>query len=429
MLKDALAHSCRFICDSTNIVVFSFFTKKNTPQPRAELKRTTAKGAASGHARDAKSGGDSRADTSQDSSPPAFAELSILSEVSSFGGASFEIDHAAGERHPAVEEAAMLHANDQSAAASVVLEEVVPGEDLGASAARAWGMLFELYQRLGRRESFEALALKYAARFETSPPAWMGPTAGAVLAPTASGKKAALVLTGSLDAGAAEQLAQLSQLAAANANARLDLARLGDADNDGCTLLLNGFRQIRKNRNEIAVSGADRLIELLARKIVVGQRENEQSWLLLLELYQRQARHDEYEDAAVNYAITFEVSPPAWETPKSKPVVAAALERQETAEGDPHGEEGYPLEGEIVSATADAFASLQSYGEGMATVTIDTSNLSRIDFVSAGQLLNTVSRLQLAGKHVRICGLSHLVLGLFEILGIAQMAEIHLRRN
>jgi anti-anti-sigma regulatory factor len=55
--------------------------------------------------------------------------------------------------------------------------------------------------------------------------------------------------------------------------------------------------------------------------------------------------------------------------------------------------------------------------------------LSRIDFVSAGQLLNTVSSLQMAGKHVRICGLSHLVLGLFEILGIAQMAEIQLRRS
>jgi ABC-type transporter Mla MlaB component len=417
------------ICDSPNTVVFSFFTKKNTPPPRAALKSATARGTVPGYARDAKNGGDTEAEASQTSPNPAFADLSILSEISPFGGASFEFDAAAGDRHPAVEEAAMLHANDQSAAACVVLEEVVPAQDLGASAARAWGMLFELYQRLGRREPFEALALKYASRFESSPPAWTESTAGAALAPSASSRKAALVLTGTLDAGAAERVAQISVLAAANANARLDLARLADADNDGCALLLNAFRQIKKSRKEIAVSGADHLIELLARKIVVGQRESEQSWLLLLELYQRQARHDEYEDTAVNYAITFEVSPPAWETPKSKPVVAAAPERHETADGDPHGEDGYPLEGEIVSAGADAFAGLQAYGNNLATVTIDARNLMRIDFVSAGQLLNTVSRLQLAGKQVRICGLSHLVLGLFEILGIAQMAEIHLRRH
>jgi anti-anti-sigma regulatory factor len=104
------------------------------------------------------------------------------------------------------------------------------------------------------------------------------------------------------------------------------------------------------------------------------------------------------------------------------------LQRQESADDELHGQ-GYSLEGEIVSATADAFAGLQSYGDSLATVTIDVSNLIRIDFVSAGQLLNTVARLQMAGKQVRICGLSHLVLGLFEILGIAQMAEMQLRRS
>jgi ABC-type transporter Mla MlaB component len=409
-------------------VVFSFFGKKNAPPAKAALKIATSRGVAPGAAVNAESGLDSRPPARQGLSPLAFADLSVLSESSTYGAASFDTDNAAGERHPAVEEAAMLYANDQALAACEALQPFVPGNALGASTERGWGMLFELYQRLGRREAFEALGLEFAARFETSPPAWTGPAAGAAPAPATPGGKASLALTGKLNAGCAERVAQLVALANESAKARADLTKLGDADNDGCALLLNALLQIKKNRKEIVVAGADHLIELLARSINVGERTSEQTWLLLLELYQRQSRHDEYEDTAVNYAITFEVSPPAWEPPKPRPVIVMPLQRQESADDELHGQ-GYSLEGEIVSATADAFAGLQSYGDSLATVTIDVSNLIRIDFVSAGQLLNTVARLQMAGKQVRICGLSHLVLGLFEILGIAQMAEMQLRRS
>jgi hypothetical protein len=36
-------------------------------------------------------------------------------------------------------------------------------------------------------------------------------------------------------------------------------------------------------------------------------------WLLLLELHQQAFHQEAFEEAAVNYAITFEVSPPSWE--------------------------------------------------------------------------------------------------------------------
>jgi ABC-type transporter Mla MlaB component len=414
--------------DSHQTVVFSFFSKKNTPPSKAALKSVTARSAVPGGARAPDGDGESRPTGKRELSPLAFADLSLLSESSAFGSAAFDLGNAGGERHPAVEEAAMLFANDQAQAACSALERFVPGDGLGVSTGRAWGMLFELYLRLGRRESFEALALDFAARFETSPPAWMGQAATAALAPVAAGGKTSLALAGNLDAAAAENVAQLIRLATERVNARVDVGKLGDVDNDGCTLLLNALRQIKKSQKEIAITGADHLIDILAGKIALGQRENEPMWLLLLELFQRQAKLDEYEETAVNYAVTFEVSPPAWETPKSRPTLVTPLKRLGSA-SDGAPAEGYPLEGEIVGAAADAFAGLQSYGDNLTTVTIDASNLTRIDFVSAGQLLNSVASLQMAGKQVRICGVSHLVLGLFEILGIAQMAEIQLRRS
>jgi len=38
-----------------------------------------------------------------------------------------------------------------------------------------------------------------------------------------------------------------------------------------------------------------------------------QAWLMLLDLYQHLGMRAEFEEAAVNYAVTFEISPPSWE--------------------------------------------------------------------------------------------------------------------
>ena len=42
-------------------------------------------------------------------------------------------------------------------------------------------------------------------------------------------------------------------------------------------------------------------------------------WLLLLDLYQMLGLQNEFEEAAVDYAVTYEVSPPSWETPPPRP--------------------------------------------------------------------------------------------------------------
>ena len=57
--------------------------------------------------------------------------------------------------------------------------------------------------------------------------------------------------------------------------------------------------------------GADKAVALLAPVAATGDRNNEQAWLLLLELYQQLGDQASFDEAAVNYAITFEVSPPS----------------------------------------------------------------------------------------------------------------------
>lgn len=318
---------------------------------------------------------------------------------------------------PVIEEAAMLHANGQSEAACAALEEALPGE-LGADTEKGWGMLFDLYQLLGRQEAYEALALDYAARFEKSPPAWVPPENDGVDPALVTGGRAYVSLTGTLNAQAGEQLKQLMKMAQTNPVVRLELGKLRDADDGGCTLVCRALNALKRNRKEFVLGGAEELAAILARKIVVGRRENEGVWLLLLELYQQLFMHEVFEETAVNYAVTFEVSPPSWEAPKARRAAPAA-EAPKNA---------LVLAGEIVAAGPDAFAALAGGCAETNDVVVDVRRLQRMDFVSAGQLLNTLASLQGAGKRIRLRGANHLVAALFDLMGIGQVAAIELRK-
>ncbi|MBL8486792.1 MAG: STAS domain-containing protein [Rhodocyclaceae bacterium] len=319
---------------------------------------------------------------------------------------------------PVIEEAAILHANGQSEAACAALEDALKG-DLGRDAERGWGMLFDLLQFLGRQEDYESWALEYAGRFEKSPPAWVPPEKDDRDPSLITGGRAHISLTGVLNAKVADQLKQLMKMAEANPVVRLELGKLKDADNGGCTLVYRALQALKRAKKEFVLGGAEELAALLAKKITPGRREDEGIWLLLLELYQQLFMHEVFEEEAVNYAVTFEVSPPSWEAPKKRRTAPAAAEDES---------QGLALRGEIVAAGPDAFAAL---ARGCATETeavVDVRHLRRIDFVSAGQLLNALASLQAAGKRIRLRGASHLVAALFDLMGIGQVAAIELRK-
>jgi anti-anti-sigma regulatory factor len=324
----------------------------------------------------------------------------------------------------AVEQAAMLHSANQPIEACRVLETAVRGRGLGAYEKRAWGMLFDLYQSMGKSEAFDALALEFAAKFETSPPTW-NPDAQAEKDPAlATGGRAFVSLSGMLGAKAQEDIKQLLKVAEKNPVVRLDMTKVTDADENGCVLLLATLQAVKKAKKECVLGGADHLAAILAKKISTGRREMENTWLLLMELYEQLFQQEDFDETAVNYAITFEVSPPSWSPPKAKPAAAAPASAR-----TPEGLRGYALEGEIASAAVEVFAPLRAYAEGRDEVRVDCSRLVRMDFVSAAQLLNVAAHLQAAGKKVRLRGVSNLVAALWEVLGIDRVATIETRKS
>jgi len=324
---------------------------------------------------------------------------------------------------PALEQAATLYAAGQDLEAMRRLEVALKsGEDLDDAAERVWDCLFELLQVLGRRPAFESLALSFARRFEKSPPTWSGALEGSHTASESSGGRAHVSLSGVLNAGIGEVLKQTMKLAATSTLVRMDLAKLVDADNDGATLLMRAIAALKRAKKEFVFGSPEHLAQILAAKLVPGERSHEAMWLLLLELYQQAYRQDAFDEAAVNYAVTFEVSPPSWE---ALPVSAAAASPQEAAAES--GTEGFALRGQMLGATAADFAPLETALNGREEFEIDARKLARIDAASAGALFEVLARLHAAGKKLSIVGLNTLVTVYLETLGFTAVAQLRAR--
>lgn len=296
------------------------------------------------------------------------------------------------------------------------------GEDMAGAAVRAWGCLFELLQVLDRRPAFDALALAFARRFEKSPPAWSGVIEGPHSVGESDGGRAYVALSGVLDAGIGEVLKQTMKQATISNMVRVDVAKLVDADNNGATLLMRALAALKRAKKEVVFGNPEQLAEILSKKLVMGERSHEAMWLLLLELHQQAFKQEAFEEAAVNYAVTFEVSPPSWE----------ALPPRQSPEPQNAGvtvarTEGYALRGQMLGATAAEFEPLEAASAEKDEIDIDARNLVRIDAGSAKHLLEMLTRLHAAGKKLRIVGLSTLVATYLESLGFKDIAELRAR--
>lgn len=393
-------------------MAFPLFGKKPIPAPLA------AKAAA----RPTGKGGESKAPTEELGSLD-FTHTQDPNSMTS--RPRIEVKETIHEIPQAIEQAAMLYSIDQAAAASAALEAAIRGNELGRYAARAWGMLFELYQIEGRRQDFDRLAVEYAAKFESSPPTWVAGDEPAAVEPKPV-NKSSVSLSGALNAKAQEALKQVFKIAEKSPSVRIEVGKVTEVDEHGCGLLNAVLKQMKKAHKECVFGGADKLAVLVAKGTAVGERRNEQAWMLLLDLYQYLGNQEAFEDAAVNYAVTFEVSPPSFEAPKNRPATRAEPEVEAQLESD---DAGCALEGVITSATDGAFATIRSHAEATAEVVVDTSRLLRMDFVAATNLMNLVNALIAAKKKVRLIKASHLLTALWEVIGLDRVARVETRKS
>lgn len=310
-----------------------------------------------------------------------------------------------------IEQASVLFANNQDSAARAVLE-MSARSHTGANAERLWRMLLDLMQVLGDRPAFEKLGMEFAQACETSPPTWRLTEKTVV----AAGKgEATVVLQGVLSGADSPELAKLKTALASKKPVRIDMGKLASCDDDAAKTLSDLLRLARKQGIELILDGADGVVGRLETRLVVGQPESAGSWLLLLELYQNTDKPDQFEEKAVDYAVTFEVSPPSWEVVK-KP--AGASKAAVVAKPQ---DEALFLKGELKNYRFDE---LPSYLDGSVQPILDFSQVKRMDFFSAGLLRNSLEPYLRQGKEVIIRNPHHLVAELLGIVGVNNVARI-----
>lgn len=98
------------------------------------------------------------------------AERAQRTQVGIDSRLNIEVVSASSELAAAVEEAAILYANAQSAEAKRSLARAVKKESLAPTAERLWLMLLDLHRELGERDAFAERAREYAQRFECEAP-------------------------------------------------------------------------------------------------------------------------------------------------------------------------------------------------------------------------------------------------------------------
>jgi anti-anti-sigma regulatory factor len=334
-----------------------------------------------------------------------------------------EVETGAKDVPTAIEETAILFANGQARESLARVSDAIASDELGGWQLQAWLMLFDLYQHLGMRAAFEEKALEFVVKFERSPPAWAdAPPPAPAAAPKRSGSGTGNVaLSGALTAASAPHLEQVRKLADKQPRLRIDFGRLAGVDAGGAKLLLETFAYIRKAGKELTFAGDTTLVKLVGAVAKSGDRSVDPAlWLLLLEVHQQLGNQQAYEDAALEYAITYEVSPPAWESRAPAQTAATGA----AAEASPVPDEAFVIDGEVAGPSEKLLADLEGYAAEANPVVIDMLRARRVDFVNAGQLLNVLARIKQAGKSIEIRGANEMIVALFAMMGIREFARL-----
>jgi anti-anti-sigma regulatory factor len=321
------------------------------------------------------------------------------------------------------EHAAILFANGQYDVARSTLESVIQNNaDQGA--VKLWLMLFDLLRVRNDRITFESLCLDFASICELSPPSWKEGAEESKISKEKPQVAGVAILQGAVTGNDAV-FDDLLQALSKGEPRTLDMGRLAGIDSEASGRLAKILHQARHRDLAWGLgSGTEILAKRFSARLIAGQTRDENMWLLVLELFQFLGQEALFEEKAVDYAVTFEVSPPAWEPPRTKPAVTVKKEEEKPFGGVLLDTPMISaLEGEILQGRLDAITCQLVPGE---ECRLDFSRVQRMDFVSAGALVTLLKEANC--KQITIVHPNRMLAELLRVMGIDKIANIELAK-
>lgn len=342
---------------------------------------------------------------------PSYSGAKLPAESSNSG---IEVQEAIGGLPPELEEAAVLYANGKIGETATLLNRYLL-DHRDNHDPLPWYMLFDLYEVSDQSAPFEDAAVDFAVRFERSPPTWTPRDK-----PKCASQPAPLMSYGE-KYGSLERVKQNRFFLEAEqaSYVRLDLSKTLAPDEETARAILNDILRLHEMRKPVElIGGAGFAVRLDAAR--QGERLSETGWFLFLAVLQLLGKEDDFDNAAVDYAVAFEVSPPSYTPPRALPNKNG--NQKNTVMPTPDA--AFKLTGQIGPGCESQFKELKQFAQGRKQVEIDLGEVSRIDFSIVGLLLETLIGISGAGGKILFKEGNELVNTLLHIVGASQFSVV-----
>jgi len=387
---------------------------------------------------------------------------------------------------PELDEAVIAFANaDFDQCEQCLLSLVHPGSARHEH-AETWLVLFDFYRALDLPHKFDNLAVSYAQQFGVSAPQWYSlPQRVAELieaesanTPPVASQEAGVSRPslsestqtaehedgGPITEGREWDLPQPGWIAPSVVDpealaqlrvALLQLPRPWRIDWQGITQvtpeaahqLSQLLQQWAREPMELIWVGGPHLLNLLEELTPTGSRDADPAhWMLRLDLLRMVNQPVVFDEVAIDYCVTYELSPPSWE-----PTRCTVREQQDAVsaptapmshvsdittsfvESQLHQEIAYVqvaalnLSGQLVGDIGATLQRLDDQLGGSVSLEVDCSHLLRVDFIAAGDLLNWVLSRRAEQRQVCFLNPHRLVALFFGAMGINEHATVKLQ--
>jgi ABC-type transporter Mla MlaB component len=358
-----------------------------------------------------------------------------------------------------LEEAAIRFANGDEAGAEAGLLEILAPSGARAGHAETWLTLFDLYRATGAQDKFETAAIEFVERFDRSAPQWFSMPGMVKMLSEPAGKATngpAVDWVCPSILGIQTVAALTAAMAKAPMPWRLDWSSLKIIEAVAVEPLYKVFNSWAAQPVQLQFMGDAQLQKVLQNTTPSGQRDTDPGWWKLrMEALRITHRPDDFELVALDFCVTYEVSPPAWGRARCvyKPLDAqgdvmggqaiigdvyrdslhssfgvmdgaADLDTQSAQIGSLFSVE---LSGQIQGDAVAVLDTLEARLMGADKMLISCAKLIRVDFSAAGMLLNWVSACEADMRPVQFLDVNRLVAAFFNVVGITEHASVLVR--
>ncbi|MBL0148741.1 MAG: STAS domain-containing protein [Ideonella sp.] len=321
--------------------------------------------------------------------------------------------------------------------------------------SETWHVLFDLYRAIGQQAKFENRALDYANLFGSSAPQWFSlpqlvANAAAEEVPSAPRQvgEVGWACPPQLDVDAVARLrSTLLQLPLPWV---LDWSALKAIDAEAASHLTALFRLWAPQRVEMRWLSGDQLLATLQEAAPTGSRDADPAyWMARLEALRLANRPDQFDEVAIDYCVTYEVSPPSWERAECVVRISGAtlststppmsiISDVSTSFMDSNlvddGQQAVQvasveLSGQLVGDIGATLSSLDQRLGAAPLITVSCARLIRVDFIAAGDLLNWVLSKRSQDRSVTFTESHRLIALFFGAMGINEHARVQVRRD